>query len=138
MTTSPLTFFSLVCDNHAAVISINGGNTAGFGDNNLVKENFKDFDRAAFTRKTFGMYGGDITSVTVEADNRMAGIIIDRFGLETPMVPVSKTRFQAILEVAVSQQFFGWLIGLGPDIQLIGPTPVIRQMKETIRRLEGK
>ena len=95
------------------------------------------FHEAEYTHKSvFGMYGGDITSVTLEAENWMAGIIIDRFGLDTPMAPVSKTRFQAIIEVAVSQQFFGWLIGLGPDIRLVGPTPVIRQMKEHIRRLE--
>ena len=111
-------------------------NITSTGMPRLGKEHYH---KEEYTHKSvFGMYGGDITSVTVEAENRMAGIIIDRFGLETPMIPVSKTRFQAILEVAVSQQFFGWLIGLGPDIQLIGPMPVLRQMKETIRRLEGQ
>ena len=97
------------------------------------------FHEEEYARKSvFGMYGGEVMSVTLEAENWMAGIIIDRFGLDTPMAPVSKTRFQAIIEVAVSQQFFGWLIGLGTDIQLVGPTPVVRRMRAYIRSLEDQ
>ena len=103
----------------------------------LPRRGKEQFHEEEYTRKSvFGMFGGEITSVTVEAENWMAGIIIDRFGIETTMIPVSKTRFQAIIGAVISPQFFGWLIGLGPDNQLVAPTPVVRQLQEHIRRLQ--
>ena len=94
------------------------------------------FHEDEYTRKVvFGMFVGDIVPVTLEAENWMAGIIIDRFGLETPMVPISKTRFEARIEVAVSKQFVGWLIGLGEDIKVVSPPAAVRLVQQETRRL---
>ena len=94
------------------------------------------FHEDDYTRKSvFGKFSGEVTSVVLEADNRMAGVIIDRFGIETPMRPIDGNRFEARVEVAVSPQFIGWIIGLGPDIHITGPTPVVRQFQREVRRL---
>ena len=94
------------------------------------------FHEDEYTRKSvFGMFGGEVTSVILEAENRMAGVIIDRFGVETPMRPIDRNHFEARVEVAVSQQFIGWIIGLGPEIRIAGPTPVVRQVQREVRRL---
>ena len=39
------------------------------------------------------------------------------------------------VKVAVSRQFFSWVMGLGSGIQIIGPVWVVDEMKEEIRRL---
>lgn len=97
------------------------------------------FHEDEYTKKAvFGMFGGDVMPVILEADNRMAGVIIDRFGVETPMMPIDKNRFEARVEVAVSQQFIGWIIGLGPEIRIKGPMPVVRQVQREVRRLMGQ
>ena len=44
------------------------------------EESFKNFDLAAFAKKTFGMYGGVDAEVTLECRNELAGVVIDRFG----------------------------------------------------------
>ena len=46
-------------------------------ENCLGRENFKDFDLAAFARKTFGMYGGEGRKITLEGENHLVGVVID-------------------------------------------------------------
>lgn len=89
-----------------------------------------------YTKKAvFGMFGGEVVPVTLEAENWMAGIIIDRFGIETPMVPISSTRFEARVEAALSKQFVGWLVGLGGDIKVVSPPTAVKLVQEEIRRM---
>ena len=92
-------------------------------------------DMARYTSRLFGMFGGEESAVTLEAENHMAGIIIDRFGVDTRMVPVDADHFEARVEVAISPQFFGWIMALGSGIRITGPTPVVRRMREEARRL---
>ena len=99
------------------------------------KERYAELDVARYTQSLFGMFAGAEVAVTLEAENRMAGILIDRFGQDVRMVPVDDGHFEAGVNVAVSPQFFGWLMALGPGIRLTGPTPVVRQLKEEVRRL---
>lgn len=86
----------------------------------------------------FGMFGGKVVPVTLEAENRMAGILIDRFGTDILMVPISDTRFEAMVNVAVSLQFFGWLISLGDGIRLTAPTPVVNQLRDLVAALASQ
>ena len=46
-------------------------------ESRLGRENFKDFDLAAFARKTFGMYGGEDRKITLEGENHLVGVVID-------------------------------------------------------------
>ena len=108
-------------------------NIAPTGEPRKGRDLFHEDD---YTKKSvFGMFGGEVVSVVLEGDNRMAGVVIDRFGTDTPMTNVGGNRFEARVEVAVSPQFIGWIIGLGPDIRIAGPTPVVRQVQREVRRL---
>lgn len=44
------------------------------------KEAFSAFDIARYSKSVFGMFGGVETRVTLEAEDTMAGVLIDRFG----------------------------------------------------------
>jgi len=103
------------------------------GTPRIGQEHYHEED---YTKKiVFGMFGGEVVPVTLEAENWMAGIIIDRFGIEVPMVPVSKTRFEAKIEVALSKQFLGWIIGLGEDIKVVSPPAAVNLFKRETYRL---
>ena len=65
----------------------------------------------------------------------MAGIMIDRFGKNVPFLKKDAEHFTMNVKVAVSRQFFSWVMGLGSGIQIIGPVWVVDEMKEEIRRL---
>lgn len=90
----------------------------------LGRDHFENFDLAAYARKTFGMYGGEDRKLTLEADNHLAGVIIDRFGTDVMMVPKGEDRFRTVVTVSVSPQFFGWMAGIGSGIRIAGPEDV--------------
>ena len=96
---------------------------------------FKSFDMAAYARKMFGMYGGKEEWVRIECDNSFAGVMIDRFGKDVSMIRLDDKRFVVNVEVAVSRQFFAWIIGLGEGVTLAGPENVVEMMNDEIDRL---
>ena len=96
---------------------------------------FKSFDRAAYARKMFGMYGGKEEKVRIECDNSFAGVMIDRFGKDVSMIRLDEKRFVVKVEVAVSRQFLAWIIGLGEGVTLAGPDSVVEMMNAEIDRL---
>lgn len=88
-------------------------NISAVEEKRVGREQFNDFDPAAFAKKTFGMYGGYDETVTLLCHNSLVGVILDRFGQDVPIVPVDKEHFYAKILVAVSPQFFVWLTALG-------------------------
>ena len=101
----------------------------------LGKDRFKDFDLAAFARKTFGMYGGEDRKLTLEGDNHLVGVVIDRFGTDVIMQPYEKDKFHASVTVTISPQFFGWLAGLGTGIRISWPDDVREEYKAYLKEI---
>ena len=99
------------------------------------KQEFKEFNLPHYTRSLFGMFGGEEKKVTIHAKNDMVGVMIDRFGNDIIIVPVDKDHFQITVNVAVSDQFLGWIIALGEDVKIVGPKDVVAQMQQAARRL---
>ena len=99
------------------------------------KKEFRAFNLPKYTRSLFGMFGGTEVNVTLEAENELAGVIIDRFGKDIFIVPSDADHFRTTVRVAVSRQFLGWIISLGSGIRITDPDTVIDQMKEEIKRL---
>lgn len=106
-----------------------------FGCRREGREQFREFNLPKYSNSLFGMFGGKETRVTLEASNDMAGIIIDRFGKEIHLIITDDDHFRTTVNVAVSNQFFGWVLSLGDGIKLIGPDWVTERLREEIRRL---
>lgn len=85
---------------------------------------FERFDIADYANKTFGMYGGLEETVTLEFENRLIGVVIDRFGKDVPMRQRDDEHFTVRVKVAVSGQFFGWITGLGAGACIVSPKEV--------------
>ena len=85
------------------------------GGPRLGKEVFAGLDMAAYTKRTFGMFGGEETGVTLEFAGHLAGVVIDRFGKDVTFLPAQNGRFCAHVHVVPSVQFMGWLAGLGAE-----------------------
>lgn len=99
------------------------------------EEQFRAFDLPRYTKSLFGMYGGPETRVTIEAENSMVGILIDRFGKDILITPIDEDHFRTIVNVSVSNQFLGWIIALGNGIKIVAPDTVVNQMKYEVKRL---
>lgn len=98
------------------------------------KEHFKKLDMADYAKKSFGMFGGKEQTVKLSVHNKLAGVIIDRFGKDVMMIPADEGHFNVNVDVRVSRQFLGWVFSLGSDIQIVGPDDVVEQMRKEIAR----
>jgi hypothetical protein len=47
-------------------------------------------DLASFGKKTFGMFGGADTRVTLRCEEHLAGVVIDRFGKDISIKPLDE------------------------------------------------
>ena len=99
---------------------------------------FGRFNIAHYTNTLFGMYAGDETKVTIEAENRLVSVFIDRFGKDIIIAPVDEGHFRTTVTVAVSNQFFGWIMAIDGDVKIVAPDSVVMQMKALIERLAEK
>lgn len=99
------------------------------------KEEFGRFDLARYTKQTFGMFGGDEQTVRMRFHNKYVGVVIDRFGRNVSLRPDGEAHFIARAEVAVSEQFYGWITGLGRDAQLLSPESVVEEYRELLKDL---
>ncbi len=90
------------------------------------KEKFKEFDIAKYARMSFGMYGGEPTKVKIAFKNEMVGVFIDRFGRDITIQPSKEKGWSEIdVDIALSDQFFGWIFALGSDVRILGPKDVV-------------
>ena len=104
----------------------------------LGRERFREFNMAKYAKSLFGMFGGEESDVVIQGENGMVGVLIDRFGKDIPIVPIDDGHFEARVRVALSPQFFGWIMALGEGIRITGPEPVVKRMRDEILRLNGQ
>ncbi|MCI5954039.1 MAG: WYL domain-containing protein [Lachnospiraceae bacterium] len=90
-------------------------------------EQFAKVDPAVYTNQTFGMFSGTEEIVTLQFPNRLVGVVLDRFGREADIRPMTDRVFRIRVKVAVSGQFFGWLAGIGREAVVVSPAEVKEQ-----------
>ena len=106
------------------------------------REHFKQFDMAAYARMSFGMFGGEEVRVKLQFENDMVGVLLDRFGKDISIHPADKDGWSETgVDVALSDQFLGWIFSLGTKVKIVGPEKVVERFAGEIRamsRLYGK
>ncbi len=93
-------------------------------------QQFARTDPAQYSNQTFGMYGGREETVTLQFPNRLVGVVLDRFGREVDIRPMTDRIFRMRARVAVSGQFFGWLAGIGREAVVVSPASVREQYQD--------
>lgn len=114
------------------------------GDSEIVtleregREAFEKKDMSAYTKYTFSMYGDNPTPVTMVFQNRMVGVVMDRFGRDVLIMKEDDNHFRITVPVAVSDQFFGWVFGLGKMVRIVGPEDVKEKMKKALADISAR
>lgn len=99
------------------------------------QEYFDELEVAQYSRQTFGMFGGKEEIITLRLKNHLVGVVLDRFGKEITLKKFDEENFSVRLSVAVSQQFFGWLTGLGKDACIVAPKNIMDSYKEYLMEI---
>ncbi len=102
------------------------------------KENFEKFDMAVYAKKVFNMFTGNEQVVKLEFKRRMIGVVMDRFGKDVMIMPGEGDTFVVNVKVSVSNMFFGWIIGLGDGVKILGPDPVLEQFRKEMERIRDQ
>lgn len=98
-------------------------------------ETMEHLDLTVYTRRLFGMFGGEPIRVTLEGDDDMINVLIDRFGDEIPLSRTDGDRVETRVDVAVSPQFLGWVASFGGKLTVTSPPSVKEQMRTLARKL---
>ncbi|MDF2986097.1 MAG: hypothetical protein K0R50_1607 [Eubacterium sp.] len=93
----------------------------------------EDFHVVDFIRKVFEMYDGEEETVTLECENTLMKVIIDRFGEEVDTERISQEKFLANVSVSTSKTFYGWIFQFGGQIKIVGPEKVKREYIDMAR-----
>ncbi len=89
---------------------------------------YKKLDKSVYTRMRFNMFDGQEQTVTLRCDDNMANVIIDQFGRDIKINKTNKGYFTVVVDVAVSDQFYGWIFGLGGKVIIESPEDVKKGM----------
>lgn len=102
----------------------------------VVTEELKSLNLADYSKSVFSMFGGEIHSVQMRFSNALAGVVIDRFGRDSMLIPDGEEHFTFTANIAVSPMFLSWIIGFGAKAKILYPQRVVDQctdlLKETL------
>ena len=89
-----------------------------------------EFKLAEYSKKVFGMFGGDEADVKLRVNNKIIGGVIDRFGKDIIMIPDGDTFFTIRVRVALSPIFYGWLFQFGDLCEVLEPNSLKDDLKQ--------
>ena len=103
-------------------------------DKRIGRDKFKELNLAKYSKMSFGMYGGEPTKIKLAFKDEKVGVFLDRFGRD---ITISKSKqkgwSEASVDVALSDQFLGWIFAIGPDVKITGPKDVVKMFKKELK-----
>ena len=98
-------------------------------------EILKTFDLENYKKQIFGMFSGNVTEVTIQANNELIDAVFDLFGPKTKLSPLNENEFVFTAQVQLSPQFFGWCCSFGDKLKVKAPNSVINELEDYIENL---
>lgn len=98
----------------------------------------KRLDMAKYEKSVFGMFGGAEEIVRLEVDNGLVGVMIDRFGTDVVPRPKDDNTFEIRVPVALSPQFYGWIISLGKGVKVVHPPKAVEGISQLLKEVTDR
>ena len=83
----------------------------------------------------FAMFAGETQSVKLRLHNKLVNATLDKFGRDILLIPDGEDHFVCTVEVAVSDQFLGWVISFGDDAKILYPEKVAEKCRELCKKV---
>ncbi len=99
------------------------------------REEYEATDMTSYVEGTFSMYGGRRETVTLDFPESLIGIAYDRFGKDVTQRAGEKGRILIRSEIFVSNQFYGWLTGLGPEVKINAPESCVKEYSDYLKKI---
>ena len=104
------------------------------------EEKFKRVGISDYARQTFGMFiGGKAGRITLQFENSLLDAMLERFpkGPDTVYTPIDDKHFSIKTFIVESENFYGWVCGLGEKIVIVDPPETAGRFKDYIKRIEA-
>lgn len=105
------------------------------GEERIGDEKFAEINTPDYASRMINMFGGEDVKVHLLCENRMANVIVDQYGSDVRIYSQGADHFEAIVDVYTSEQFYGWIIGLGGAVTITAPQKCVDDMKKITARL---
>ena len=89
----------------------------------------KDFNISEYSKEVFDMFVGYDAALTLQCDNKLMKVIVDRFGEEIETNILDGEHFSTKVNVSVSPTFFGWVFQFGGGIKILSPKEILEEYK---------
>ena len=89
----------------------------------------KGFKIEEYAKKTFEMYDGEETKVTLVCKTEFMKYVIDRFSENVRTGRIDDDRFRAIVDVALSPTFYAWVFQFGGGIKIQSPKKAVDEIQ---------
>lgn len=89
-----------------------------------------DFSMADYSKEIFNMFSGYDAIVTLQCDNELMKVIIDRFGENVNTQTTDGNHFITAVNVSVSPTFFGWIFQFAGKIKIISPQKILDEYRQ--------
>jgi predicted DNA-binding transcriptional regulator YafY len=93
-------------------------------------------DIAEYNAQAFKMYGGPIEDVVLEFDDKLIGVVQDKFGENTKMLHTAPGKCVASVKVQVAPTFWGWLFQFVGQMKIISPEPLMDEYRDRAKQVE--
>ena len=91
------------------------------------KEVFENIDPAIYSKNMFGMFSGKNEMLSIQIPEYLLGVFVDRFGKDISVRRTENEHYVVHVQAMVSEQFFGWLTGLGKDVIILSPQKTVKE-----------
>lgn len=83
----------------------------------------------------FGRFGGEKATAYLDVRAEKVEIVLDRFGDGTEISRVDDDTARAFVKVRKSEQFFGWIAGMGNTVKIAGPKSLVDEYRNYLKLL---
>lgn len=73
------------------------------------------------------MYGGQPVDIVIEFDDKLIGVVYDKFGENTKMIRTNEHTCVATVKVQISPTFLGWLFQFAKQMRILSPVHLIEE-----------
>lgn len=94
----------------------------------------KEFDLDKYINTMYHMFSSERRTVELICNNSVMDAIIDRFGEDVTTYACDMENFRAVVEVAVNNVLFSWIVGFGGLVKIKSPDNVKEEYSSFVMR----
>ena len=101
-----------------------------------IREN-KDIeliDLAKRNKQMFGMFGGEVCTVTIEADKSLLDVIFDKFGHRIELFETKDGKISCKAEVQTGPMFIAWCCSFEDRLRVVSPPSVVNSVRAHLEK----